>query len=405
MAIVDAHLDCFAGICGNMLLGALVDVGVDFGELRDNLAALAVAGYHLTCERVPRGGIVTTHVRVACDEEQHHRRLADCLRILEQSPLPQRVQADAARVFTHLAEAEAAVHGVTLDEIHFHEVGAVDAIVDIVGACWALHRLGVRQVTHGPVNLGDGTVACAHGTYPVPVPAVQRLLLGRPTLRGIPGVASAGELTTPTGAALLAALTRPASEGVPHTVVCTGYGAGDRDPDGFPNCLRIELRTVDTAGSRREPVVELVCDVDDLNPECLPAVDEAAREAGALDVTLAAVTGKAGRPATRLTVLCRPDAALVVEAILFRHTTTFGIRRRDVTRTRLIRRWIEVHTPFGAVRIKEGWMDGDRLQASPEYQDCLALSREHGVPVREVYRAALQCVPTAGAPPEVDGTP
>jgi hypothetical protein len=151
--------------------------------------------------------------------------------------------------------------------------------------------------------------------------------------------------------------------------------------------------------------VELVCDVDDLNPECLPAVDEAAREAGALDVTLAAVTGKAGRPATRLTVLCRPDAALVVEAILFRHTTTFGIRRRDVTRTRLIRRWIEVHTPFGAVRIKEGWLDGDRLQASPEYQDCLALSREHGVPVREVYRAALQYVPPPGVPPDEDGTP
>jgi uncharacterized protein (TIGR00299 family) protein len=405
VAIVDAHLDCFAGICGNMLLGALIDVGVDFSELRDALATLTVTGYDLTCERAPRGGIVTTHVRVVCAAEHRHRRLADCLRIVEQSPLPQRVQADAARVFTHLAEAEAAIHGTTADEIHFHEVGAVDAIVDIVGSCWALYRLGVRHLTHGPISLGDGMVSCTHGTYPVPVPAVQRLVFGRPTLRGIPGVPSTGELTTPTGAALLSALARFASDPVPRTAVGTGYGAGDRDPDNFPNCLRVELRAVEATASRREATVELVCDVDDLNPECFPAVDEAARQAGALDVTMAAVTGKAGRPATRLTVLCRPTVAAVVEAILFRHTTTFGVRRRDVTRTRLLRRWIEVETPYGPVRIKEGWLDGERLQASPEYQDCLSGSRTHGVPVRDVYRAALQCVPRAGAPPEEDATP
>ncbi|MGD2062535.1 MAG: nickel pincer cofactor biosynthesis protein LarC [Nitrospirota bacterium] len=406
MAIVDAYLDCFAGICGNMLLGALVDVGVAFDELRDAIAALGMGGYDLTCERRSRGGIATTHVRVTCGAQPHHRRLADCLRIIGESSLPQPVQADAARTFTHLAEAEAAIHGVTIDEVHFHEVGAVDAIVDIVGACWALHRLGVRHLSHGPVNLGDGTVACLHGTYPVPVPAVQRLLLGRSTRRGIPGVSTVGELTTPTGAALLSALARPVPEGITQTAFRTGYGAGDRDPDAFPNCLRIELHAVDRIAARREPVVELVCDVDDLNPECLPAVDEAARRAGALDVTMAAVTGKSGRPATRLTALCRPAAAAAaVEAALFRHTTTFGVRRRDVTRTRLIRRCVETHTPFGTVRIKEGWLDGERLQASPEYRDCLAHSRDHDVPVREVYRAALQCIPPPGAPPDEDDSP
>ena len=151
--------------------------------------------------------------------------------------------------------------------------------------------------------------------------------------------------------------------------------------------------------------MELVCDIDDLNPECLPAVDEGARQAGALDVTMGAVIGKAGRPATRLMVLCRPPATAAVEAVLFRHTTTFGVRRRDVSRTRLTRRWIEVHTAFGMVRIKEGWFGDERLQASPEYQDCLAHSREHGVPVRDVYSAALHAVPPPGAPPVEDGTP
>ena len=405
MSAADLYFDCFAGICGNMVLGALVDAGVAFDDLRDTLADLPVSGVHLTCERTRRAGIVATHVQVRCAEGRHYRRLTDCCELIDGTTLPPKVKGDAIRTFHCLANAEAAVHGVAVEEVHFHEVGAVDAIVDIVGSCWALHRLGISHLYHGPVTLGDGVVQCAHGTYPVPVPAVQRLLSSRPIRRGIPGIARLGELTTPTGAALLASLSQPATGSEEMTVIATGYGAGDRDPGGFPNCLRVDLLAVDNSAIRRDTMVELVCDVDDSNPEWLPAAADAAREAGALDVTFAPVTGKNGRPATRVTALSPPDTARGVEVSLFRHTTTFGVRRREISRTRLVRRWIAVATPFGPIRVKEGWLGDERLQASPEYRDCLARSRDHGVPVREVYRFALASLPPAGAPPVRDEAP
>jgi len=400
VAAVDLHLDCFAGICGNMLLGALVDIGIDFHELQDTLVALPISGFDLTCERTRRAGIAATHVHVQCAEDHPHRRLQDCCEIIDLSSLPARVKEDATRTFRCLADAEASVHGINVDEVHFHEVGALDAIVDIVGACWALHRLGIRHVYHGPVNLGDGLVECSHGTYPVPVPAVQRLLVDRPTVRGLAAISGVGELTTPTGAALLAALARPAVPITVQKVLGTGYGAGDRNPVGFPNCLRVNLVAVAAVrATARETIVELVCDVDDNNPEWLPAAADAARAVGAVDVTFAPITGKEGRPATRVTALCPPDAAAAVEVSLFRHTTTFGVRRRELSRACLVRRWIPVETPFGPVRVKEGWLGDERLQVSPEYRDCLACSRNHDVPVREVYRAALALLPAAGPPP------
>jgi len=405
VAAVDLYLDCFSGICGNMLLGALIDIGVHFGELQETLAGLPISGFDLTCERAQRAGIATTHVQVRCAEGHHHRRLKECREIIDRSPLPAQVKEDATRTFLCLAEAEAAIHGIPVGEVHFHEVGAVDAIVDIVGTCWALHRLGIRHLYHGPVNLGDGMVRCSHGNYPVPVPAVQRLLVGRPTVGGIAGLADVGELTTPTGAALLSALARPAPATTVKTVIGSGYGAGDRNPLGFPNCLRVNLVAVPASGTAREAIVELVCDVDDSNPEWLPAAADAARGVGAVDVTFAPIMGKEGRPATRVTALCPPDAAGAVEVSLFRHTTTFGVRCRELSRACLVRRWILVETPFGSVRVKEGWLGDERLQISPEYRDCLACSHHHDVPVREVYRAALASLPPAGEPPTRDEAP
>jgi len=401
----DLYLDCFAGICGNMLLGALVDIGVDFHELQDTLASLPITGFDLTCERTQRAGIAATHVQVHCTEGHRHRRFKECCDIIDRSSLPVRVKEDATRVFLCLAEAEAAVHGIAIDEVHFHEVGAVDAIVDIVGACWASDRLKIRHVYHGPVNLGDGMVVCSHGNYPVPVPAVQRLLVERPTVRGIAGIPDVGELTTPTGAALVAALARPAAGTIVRTVTGSGYGAGDRNPADFPNCLRIDLVAAAASAARRETIVELLCDVDDSNPEWLPAAADAARAAGAVDVTFTPITGKEGRPATHVTALCSPDAAGAVEVSLFRHTTTFGVRRRELSRACLVRRWTPVETPFGPVRVKEGWLGDERLQASPEYRDCLACSRDHGVSIREVYRSALALLPPAGHPPTEDEAP
>jgi len=394
---MNAYLDCAAGICGNMVLGACLDAGVEKDALRAALAALHLDGWELTVARTTRGGIACTHARVTCAPEETHRHLGDCLTIVDRAALPAPVAANAHAVFTRLAEAEAAVHGIPVEQVHFHEVGAVDALIDIVGSCWALDALGIDHLTHGPVNVGNGWADCAHGRLPVPVPAVERLLVGRPIRRGIPGMADVGELTTPTGAALLAALAKPSAPHANHTVAGTAHGAGDRDPEGFANCLRLSLLARQPDG--REPIVELVCDLDDLHPECYPEVVAAARAAGAVEVTLAPITTKHGRPATRLTALAPPAAADGVEATLFRHTTTFGIRRRDLMRTTLTRRFVEAATKYGTVRIKEGWHNGERLQATPEYRDCAAAAEAHGVVTREVYRAALAAVPPPGEAP------
>jgi len=394
---MNAYLDCAAGICGNMLLGACLDAGVDEGGLRAALTSLHLDGWEMTVERVSRGSVSCTLTRVICEPEETHRHLDDCLTIVDHAALPAPVAAKAHAAFTRLAEAEAAVHGIGVEEVHFHEVGATDALIDIVGACWALDALGVTRLTHGPVNVGDGWVRCAHGRLPVPPPAVERLLTGIPIRRGVPEVPEAGELTTPTGAALLTTLATPAARGAVHTVVRTGHGAGDRDPEGFANCLRLCLLAPEAPG--REAVVELVCDLDDLHPECFPEAVAAARAAGAVDTTLAPITTKRGRPATRLTALSPPAAAEAVESALFRHTTTFGVRRRELTRAILDRRFVEVATPYGTVRIKEGWRDGERLQATPEYGDCAAIAAATAVTAREVYRAALAAISEAGSPP------
>ncbi len=394
---LDAYLDCAAGICGNMVLGACLDAGVEEAALRGVLASLGLDGWELMVERATRGGVACTHARVTCAPSHHHRHLADCLAIVGRAALPAPAAEHARAVFTRLAKAEAAVHGVAVEAVHFHEVGAVDALIDIVGSCWALHALGVDHITHSPVNVGDGWADCAHGRLPVPPPAVERLLVGRPVRRSVPGVAEVGELTTPTGAALLATLATPAPADATHTVTRTAYGGGDRDPAGFPNCLRLCLLAPEPAV--RERVVELVCDLDDLHPECFPEAAAAARKAGAVDTTLAPITTKHGRPATRLTALTPPTAAGAVEAALFAHTTTFGVRRRELTRTVLLRRFVEVATPYGTVRIKEGWLSGERLQATPEYRDCTAAAEAHSVPTREVYRAALAAVPPPGEAP------
>ncbi len=394
---LDAYLDCAAGICGNMVLGACLDAGVEEAALRGVLASLGLDGWELMVERTTRGGVACTHARATCTPSHDHRHLADCLAIIARAALPAPVATRATAVFTRLAEAEAAVHGVAVEAVHFHEVGAVDALIDIVGSCWALHTLGVERITHSPVNVGDGWVTCAHGRLPVPPPAVERLLVGRPVCRGVPGVAEAGELTTPTGAALLSALATPAPAAATHTVARTGYGGGDRDQTGFANCLRLSLLAPEPTG--RERVVELVCDLDDLHPECYPEVAFAVHAAGGLDTTLAPITTKHGRPATRLTALAPPAVAAAVEATLFCHTTTFGVRRREVTRTVLARRFVEVATPYGTVRVKEGWRGGERLQATPEYGDCAAAAAQHRVATREVYRAALAAIGPPGEAP------
>ncbi|RMF84902.1 MAG: LarC family nickel insertion protein, partial [Nitrospirae bacterium] len=357
---------------------------------------LGLEGWALEVRRTTRGGVACTHARVTCTGAAPRRRLADGLAVVAAADLPQPVRDRARAVLTRLAEAEAAVHGVAVERVHLHEVGMVDALVDIVGGCWCLHALGVERLTHGPVALGDGWVACAHGRLPVPVPAVERLLAGRPVRRGLPGLGAVGELTTPTGAALLATLAQPLPEGSVHTVTRTGYGAGDRDPEGFPNCLRLHLLAPEGAG---EPLVELVADLDDALPEWLPEVAAAAREAGAVDVTWAPLTTKHGRPGVRLTALAPEAAAETVARALLRHTTSFGVRHHPVRRTTLARRHVTVATPYGPVRVKEGWLGGERLQATPEHADCAERAREAGVPVREVYRAALAAVPPAGEAP------
>jgi uncharacterized protein (TIGR00299 family) protein len=391
-----AYFDCFSGISGDMTLGALLACdGADEGRFREQLAALNVSGYELHIARVKREGITATDVDVRLLEvnQGHGRHLSDITAILENSALPPQVQADALAVFTRLADAEARIHGTTREAIHFHEVGAVDAIVDIVGSCLLLHMLGVQRVVTSALPCGHGTITCQHGIMPVPAPATMELLQGFP----IRAVDICGELVTPTGAALMTTLCAPADAGrIPDmTVITSGFGAGKKQfvPD-MPNLLRVIIGETADASSDTTPqtVTILETNLDDQSPETYELLMERAFDAGALDVFFTPIQMKKNRPGTLVTLLCDPRQADVLADLLFRETGTFGIRTRQQARITLERSWQTVTTPYGPIRLKTGRRGGEVLSVAPEYEDCKAAARKHGVPVRQVFQAALQAV-------------
>lgn len=381
------YFDCFSGAAGDMILAALVHAGLELEILRALLPKLGLTGVQIDAQRVQRGGLAATHVEVRVDPQAAcaHRHLPDILGLIDRAGLPERVAARARRVFTRLAEAEAAVHGVDVGRVHFHEVGAADAIVDVVGACVGIDTLGLERIICSPIPTGTGTVRCAHGVLPLPAPATAELL------RGVPLAAcdEPAELTTPTGAALLTTLAEGYGPVPAMRVESIGYGAGMREGQTRPNVLRLLVGELDeTVHEPAERIVVLETQVDDATGQTVAHALGRALEAGALDAFAVPILMKKGRPGQLLTVLCQPADADALAGVLFRETTTFGVRRHECIRSVLARAQVTVTTPFGSIRVKVGTRGGETIQAWPEYEDCAAAARAHGVALRTVQEAA-----------------
>lgn len=389
-----AYFDCFAGISGDMTLGALLDAGLPRAALEATLQQLPLTGWTLEVQRVVKNALAATAVRVhVAPGEQPHRHLADILQLLDDSQLPADVRDRAAAVFTRLAEAEAAVHGTSAAAVHFHEVGAVDSIVDIVGAVAGLHWLDIDSVQASPLPMGHGFVHAAHGLLPVPAPAVVHLL----AQRGIPvrDVDARGEMVTPTGAALLAELADSFGPYPTMTVRGVGLGAGQRDMP-FANVLRVVIGdaqpTADSAhaGSHHsvEQLLMIELNLDDMNPEIIAYTSQRLLDNGALDVWHTPIAMKKGRPAVLLSVLCQPADGPALTALLLTETTSLGLRQHWVNRVALLRYTDEVTTPWGIVRVKVASLADGKVKVAPEYEDCQRVAAAANVPLREVYAAA-----------------
>jgi len=383
-----AYFDCFSGISGDMTLGALLDAGCDLEHLRGELRGLQVAGWELAAEKVWKNGLAATYARVKTEDRQKHRSLSAILEVLKNSQLAAEVRDRAATIFQKLGEAEARVHDVPLEKIHFHEVGAVDAIIDIVGACVGFHALGIERFTCSALNVGGGTVRMAHGTLPVPAPATANLLQGKPTYSN--GVQR--ELVTPTGAAIVATLCDSFGPQPPMSVSAIGYGAGTADLEGQPNVLRLmvgEAAEKVVPGFDQEIAV-IEANLDDMNPQIYGYFLEKALAAGALDVFTTPVQMKKNRPGTLLTVLCQPADASTLMELIFAETTTFGVRSYRAQRRTLPRESVKVSTSYGEVRVKLSRVNGRILHVAPEYDDCRKLAVEKNVPLQHVINEALQ---------------
>jgi uncharacterized protein (TIGR00299 family) protein len=383
-----AYFDCFSGISGDMTLGALVDAGCAVEHLREELRGLQVPGWELTAEKVWKNGMAATYVQVVTEDQSKHRSLRAILEILQQSRLAPTIRERAAAIFLKLGEAEARVHDVPLEKIHFHEVGAVDAIVDIVGACVGFHALGVERFACSPLNVGGGTAKMAHGILPVPAPATANLLLSRPTYSS--GVQK--ELVTPTGAAIVATLCDSFGPQPPMSVSAIGYGAGTADLPGQPNVVRImvgEAAEKNVAGFDEEIAV-IEANLDDMNPQIYGYFLEKALAAGALDVYTTPVQMKKNRPGTLLTVLCKPQETNALMSLIFAETTTFGARSYRAQRRVLPREWVNVATDYGVVRVKVSRVNGRILHVAPEFDDCRKLAVEKNVPLQRVIAEAMR---------------
>jgi uncharacterized protein (TIGR00299 family) protein len=391
-----AYFDCFSGISGDMTLGALVDAGCAVEQLREGLRGLQVPGWDLTAEKVWKNGMAATYVKVLTEDQTKHRSLSAIMEILQMSRLAPAVREQAAAIFQKLGEAEARVHDVPLERIHFHEVGAVDAIVDIVGACIGFEVLGFEKFACSALNVGGGTAKMAHGVLPVPAPATANLLQGKPTYSN--GVQK--ELVTPTGAAIVATLCDAFGPQPAMSVSAIGYGAGAADLEGRPNVLRImvgeEVGATKTAQAEAcapgfdEEIAVIEANLDDMNPQIYGYFLEKALGGGALDVYTTPVQMKKNRPGTLLTVLCKPQDMNVLMSLIFAETTTFGARTYRAQRRVLPREWVNVATDYGDVRIKVSRVNGRILHVAPEYDDCRKLAVEKNVPLQKVIAEAMR---------------
>ena len=392
------YFDCASGASGDMLLGALVDLGLPLDGLRQELSKLPLDGYRLEARPVDRAGLRATKVDVIVDAHDHgghhghhaHRGLREILDLLGRSSLEAAVRDRAAALFRRLAEAEAAVHGTSPEEVHFHEVGAVDSIVDIVGGVCGLAWLKADRFAASPLNVGSGSAAMAHGTFPVPPPATARLVQGA-SVYG----AGEGELLTPTGALLVTAYAAVYGPLPALRLEGVGHGAGTRDTPGRPNVLRLIVGE-DAAAGATERVLVLETEIDDMAPQLYGPLMDRLLGAGALDVYYTAIQMKKGRPGVLVTALCEPARRGALEEVLFSETTTLGVRGQEWERTALERDRVMVETPHGPVGIKVGRRGGRVYNAQPEFEDCRRVAEARGVAVKEVWAAALAAYRNAG---------
>ncbi|HEV3443487.1 MAG TPA: nickel pincer cofactor biosynthesis protein LarC [Gemmataceae bacterium] len=377
-----AHFDCFSGISGDMTVAALIDAGVDADAIRKGVASLGLP-IELEITKVRKGGFAATEFRVEAEEEHTHRGLPEVEEILARGSLTEKQRNLALRIFRRLAQAESAAHGMLVERVHFHEVGALDSIADIAGAAIGLDLLGVERFTSRSVPTGSGMVKCAHGMMPIPAPGTAELL------KGVPLAPSSlkAELTTPTGAAILTTVVQEWVEQPLMTIEKIGHGAGRREFVEQPNLLRLFVGVAESP-AEQDQVWMLETNLDDLPAEVIGYCYDLLLAAGALDVFTTPIFMKKNRPGVLLAVLAAEANLPALEDILFRETTTFGIRRYPVTRHKLQRRACTVETPWGAVQGKLGWQDGRPPVFSPEYEDCARLARQHGVALREVYLQA-----------------
>lgn len=379
-----AYFDCFSGVSGDMVLGALVDLGVPVSFLCDQLATLHLDGFALESVREMRGAIAGTRVIVKQELQSHHRCLEDIRGIISSSALGGAVKEKSLAVFERLAEAESRVHKVPVSQVHFHELGAVDSIVDIVGSVIAIEYLGIEHICCSPLPLGRGFVRTQHGLLPIPAPATVLLLTGIPVYDN--GVER--ELITPTGAAIISSLAGSFGPIPPMVLMGTGYGVGSHPSADPPNLLRI-MTGKDGPSPKTRRLLVMETNIDDMNGEIYDYVIEELFQAGALDVSLIPVQMKKNRPGVILRVLLEPALRRMIQDILFRETTTLGVRIHEVERVEIPRATESIETPYGPCRIKRAVDSQGERRATPEYEDCKRLAREYRVPIRRVYEDVL----------------
>jgi uncharacterized protein (TIGR00299 family) protein len=384
------YLDCFSGASGDMVLGALIDLGLPVDALRGALGSLALEYGDIRAEKVLRAGVTATKFRLedrrppAAENSHRHYHLKGIVNAIRRSSLTVESQDRAIQLFERLAEAEAAIHNTPIEKVHLHEVGALDSIIDIVGAVYGFDYLGIDDIVSSPLNVGGGTVHCAHGEFPVPAPATARLLKDVPIYSK-----GTSEMVTPTGALLITAYAKSYGPLPTMKVESIGYGAGDRDPQGTPNVLRI-FRGERADAADGHVVTKIECEIDDMNPQLFGPLMDKLLAAGALDVFYVPAQMKKGRPGTLVTILAKPSAREALTDIVFRESTTIGVRYQQMDRACLERAIETVQTPYGPVRFKVARRDGRELNAAPEFDDCETLAAEHGVPLKVVQTAALQ---------------
>ncbi|MEA3494331.1 MAG: nickel pincer cofactor biosynthesis protein LarC [Candidatus Margulisiibacteriota bacterium] len=377
-----AYFDCSSGIAGNMVLGALIDAGLDVNHLKKELCKLHVPHIKYHISRVKRSMITSTLFNVKLKHEHHHRNLNDILSVIKKSKLSKEIKYLSSRIFKRLARAEAKVHKVPLSKIHFHEVGAVDAIVDIVGSCIGLEWLGIEKAYASPIPHGKGTIKHAHGILPIPAPATAELLKGIPTY----GTNIKGELVTPTGAAIITTIASDFIDAPRIKLERTGYGAGTKIYPKIPGTLRVFIGEAEIP-SEKDAILQIEANIDDMDPKSYDRVIAKLMKAGALDAFITPIRMKKERDAVNLAILCAPELKDKVLNSLFTHTTTLGVRTFFVLREKLTRKIKKIKTKYGKAKIKIGLLGKELKTIAPEYEDYKRIAKKHHIPITKAYNA------------------